>query len=185
MRYVTRSRSDESTSNLNRHVRSCDEKRVPSEQSIADFAHGSTYTKSEFRYLVSLWVMQCHRPFAIIEDPPLLRMLRMLYAKVDVPSATTVSRDVKEIFRISKVNVGKFLQVGLSFNISLLFSNVVQSFSGKLHIGVDGWTSPNVFAFLGILVHGEKEGKLFSLILDFIRYVLLFLLHSIQLTICV
>lgn len=35
----------------------------------------------------------------------------MLYAKVDVPSASTVSRDVKEVYNIAKKNVGKVLQV--------------------------------------------------------------------------
>jgi hypothetical protein len=42
---------------------------------------------------------------------------------------------------------------------------------GKLHIGVDGWTSPNVFSFLGITVHQVIEGRIQMFILDFIKYV--------------
>jgi len=126
-REVTRTRTDESTSNLNRHVKSCDQKATPPGQAITDFAHGSTYNKAEFWYLVSLWVTQCHRPFAIVEDPPLLQIFRMLYAKVDVPSATTVSRDVKEIFQLSKVNVGKVLQVRTSIIPSWAISNIFRS----------------------------------------------------------
>ena len=38
-------------------------------------------------------------------------MFQMLYAKVDVPSASTVSRDVKEVYNVTKKNVGKVLQV--------------------------------------------------------------------------
>jgi len=37
----------------------------------------------------------------------------MLYAKVETPSESTLSRDVKEIHGISKVHVGKKLQVRL------------------------------------------------------------------------
>jgi hypothetical protein len=108
---VTRVRHDRSTSNLNRHVEKCSGKLAPAGQRINDFAHGSTYSKAEFRYLITLWVSLCHRPFTIVADPPLQRMLRMLYAKVDIPSPTTVSRDVKEVYRIAKKNVGSVLQV--------------------------------------------------------------------------
>jgi len=37
----------------------------------------------------------------------------MLYAKVETPSESTLSQDVKEIHGISKVHVGKKLQVRL------------------------------------------------------------------------
>jgi hypothetical protein len=56
-------------------------------------------------------VFQCHQPFAIIEDVPLQWILKMLYVKVETPSEKTISRDIKEIYSISKVNVGKVLQV--------------------------------------------------------------------------
>jgi hypothetical protein len=108
---VIRARNDVSTSNLKRHVSRCDGQLAPPGGRVDEFAHGSTYNKAEFQYLATLWVSQCHRPFAIIEDRPLNRMFRMLYAKVDVPSAPTVSRDVKEVYEITKKNVGKVLQV--------------------------------------------------------------------------
>lgn len=150
---VTRVRHDRSTSNLNRHVERCSSRLAPAGQRINEFAHGSTYSKAELRYLITLWVSSCHRPFAIINDPPLQRILKMLFAKVDIPSPSTVSRDVKEAFTIAKKNVG----------------SILQSYSGKLHIGVDGWTSPNVFSFLGVVVYMVKEGKIRSHILDFIK----------------
>jgi len=87
---------------------------VDTSKDIANYAQGSTYSKAELQYLVSRWVFECHRPFAIIDDPPLQRILKMLYAKVKSPSQTMVSRDVKEIHGISKVHVGDFLQVCLS-----------------------------------------------------------------------
>jgi hypothetical protein len=108
---IIRVRSDDSTSNLNRHVTRCAGHLPQSGQAINDFAHGSTYTKAEFRYLSVVWVSQCHRPFAIVNDEPLQRMFRMLYAKVDIPSPTTLSRDVKEVHDLAKQNVAKVLQV--------------------------------------------------------------------------
>jgi hypothetical protein len=38
-----------------------------------------------------------------------------------------------------------------------------------LHLGVDGWTLPQVIAFIGTTIHGVREGKMTSLILDFIK----------------
>ena len=84
-------RNDVSTSNLKCHVSRCDGRLAPPGGHVEEFAHGSSYNKAEFRYLATLWVSQCHRPFSIIEDRPLNRMFRMLYAKVDVPSVSTVS----------------------------------------------------------------------------------------------
>jgi len=92
---------------------------VEDSKSIAQYAHGSSYSKAELRYLISLWVVQCHRPFAIIEDPPLQRIFKMLYGKVESPSEATVSRDVKEIHGVSKLHVGKVLQVCLRFPLKL------------------------------------------------------------------
>jgi len=71
------------------------------------------YNKAELRYLISRWVFECHQPFTIINDAPLQSILKMLYAKVETPSKTMISRDVKEIHKISKVHIGKKLQVRL------------------------------------------------------------------------
>jgi hypothetical protein len=84
---------------------------VDASKSIASYAQGSTYNKAELRYLILHWVFECHRPFVIIDDAPLQLILKMLYMKIETPSATTISRDMKEIHGISKVHVGKTLQV--------------------------------------------------------------------------
>jgi hypothetical protein len=101
--------------NLLHHIKSCEGQVIKASKSIANYAHGSTYSKAEIRYLISLWVFQCHRPFTIIDNPPLQRILKMLYVKVETPSSTTISRDVKEIHSISKVHIGKVLQVRVHF----------------------------------------------------------------------
>jgi hypothetical protein len=110
---------EDSTTNLLHHVKSCGGQLINESQSIACYAHGSSYSKAELQYLVSLWVFQCHWPFAIIEDIPLQWILKMLYAKVETPSEQSISWDVKEIHSISKVHVGKVLQVCLHTSLSL------------------------------------------------------------------
>ncbi|PPQ84241.1 hypothetical protein CVT26_013046 [Gymnopilus dilepis] len=42
------------------------------------------------------------------------------------------------------------------------------AYLGRLHIGFDGWTSPNVKLYLGVVVNYADKGKLLSFILDFI-----------------
>ena len=41
-------------------------------------------------------------------------------------------------------------------------------------MGFDGWTSPNVISFLGVVVHTAEEGQLQSFILVFV------VLHLVQ-----
>jgi hypothetical protein len=106
---LTQKREEDSMMNLLHHVKSCEGQVVDESQSIARYAQGSSYSKAELRYLVTLWVFQCHRPFTIIKDVPLQWIFKMLNMKVETLSEKTTSWDVKEIHAISKVHVGKFL----------------------------------------------------------------------------
>ena len=69
---------------------------------------------------VALWVARCHCPFAIIEDPELLDIFRDLNNKCTTPSASTVSRDIKEIFQLTPKKVAQMLQVHSLFPFSYL-----------------------------------------------------------------
>lgn len=149
---VTRSRTDKSTGNLHRHITAC-APVAPDNQSITKFAHGSTYSKERMRYLLAVWIARRHRPFAIVEDDELKAIFRMLDGSVDIPSRITVSRDVREIFGMARKQVGKILR----------------EYPGRLHLALDGWTSPNVYSFLGVTVHRVVNGKMSQFILDFIR----------------
>lgn len=44
-----------------------------------------------------------------------------------------------------------------------------QKLPGRVHLSVDGWTSLNIFSFLGITMHWIQDGELQHLILDFIK----------------
>jgi predicted oxidoreductase len=60
---------------------------------------------------ITIWVACRHRPFAIIEDDELVDIFKDLNNKVEVPSHFTVSRDVKEIFEMSRKQVAAILKV--------------------------------------------------------------------------
>ena len=107
-----RVRHDDSTSNLVRHARACDRGVLaPGCSTITAFAHGSTYTPQKFRMKIALWVARRHRPFTIVEDDELIDIFTDLNNKVEVPSRVTVSRDVQEIFKMSRVKVSDILKV--------------------------------------------------------------------------
>ena len=46
---------------------------------------------------------------------------------------------------------------------------VQKNYLGRIHLGFDGWTSPNVISFLGVVVHITHKAQLRSFILDFIK----------------
>ena len=117
---VMRVRHDECTSNLVRHADRCTPGATTLTTSISSFAHGSTYSYPKFHMKLALWVTRHHRPFAIVEDNELMDIFMDLNNKVEVPSRVTVSRDVKEIFQISRVKVAEILQVSQPCNLFLM-----------------------------------------------------------------
>jgi hypothetical protein len=60
---------------------------------------------------LALWAARRHRPYAIVADPELIEIFTDLNSKVIVPSPTTVSRDVREIYAMSRKKVAAILQV--------------------------------------------------------------------------
>lgn len=166
---ITRVRWDSLTSNLARHVRKCDGQEAPKTQKIVEFAHGSTYSKGRMRFLLAKWVSVRRRPYVIIEDPELLEIFCMLYAKVEVPHPTTLSHDIREIFKISREQLSLTLEVRDSCVMYSPLLTIPQKHDGKFHLCLDGWSSPNVISFLGVTAQRVVESKLQRFILDFIK----------------
>lgn len=75
------------------------------------YAHGITYTAERMHLLLALWCARRHRPYAIVEDPEIKEVFRMLYPRVYIPSCSTVSRDVKVLHRDMKVGLMTLLVV--------------------------------------------------------------------------
>ena len=97
----------------------------------------------------------------------------MLYTKVQLPSRITLSHDVQAIFAECKGKVIDYFQVclrsHLHLNVLVLTTTFIQQVPGKIHICVDGWTSPNVISCLGVTAHWHEDGKVKHIILDFIK----------------
>jgi len=110
---ISRARHDESTSNLTRHVRNCAPTNSTQTCALAVYASGSKYTKASHRMKLALWVSSRHRPFTIVEDTELLDIFMDLNPNCETSSRHTLSRDVKEIFSLSRGEVGTMLQVSL------------------------------------------------------------------------
>ncbi|KAI1782397.1 hypothetical protein LXA43DRAFT_845936, partial [Ganoderma leucocontextum] len=123
--YLDRTAHEDSTSNLLRHVRLCEPPETPESESLTSFAAGSTYSKAKFRFLLAIWCARHHRPFSVVEDPEFRKLVRMLYARAEIPSRISVSRDIQQR----------------------------RALPGKIHLCVDGWTSPNYMSFLGVTAH--------------------------------
>ncbi|OJT08548.1 hypothetical protein TRAPUB_554 [Trametes pubescens] len=127
-KHVDRADYEELTGNLTRHRGLCDPDDSPEVEMITAYARGTAYS-------------------------PARELMCMLYAKVELPSRVTVSRDVQMIMLDGKIRVIAFLS----------------SLPCKIHICVDGWTSPNIMSFLGVTAHWHRDGEIEHIILDFIR----------------
>jgi hypothetical protein len=107
---------------------------------------------------VAAWSARRARPFAIIEDEELREIFLMLNSIVEIHSRQTVARDISDMYERSRIVIGLHLQ----------------SIKHRLHIALDGWTSPNVTSFLGVTVQYFEKGDIHSLVLDFVKYSRLF-----------
>ena len=87
-----------------------------------------------------------------------------------IPSAETVSRDVKNVFIHVREKVSKLLRVSLHSNTKdhLQYPRI-QEYNGKINFATDAWTSPNHRAFVAITVHIEHDGKPLAFLLDIVE----------------
>jgi hypothetical protein len=115
---VTRVRYDQSTSNLVQHMNICEPKQVPVSHTMATFAYGSTYNPDRFHLNLVLWVAQHHCPFILVNDPEFIQLLQSLNNKISIPSRSTLSCDIKEVFQMSWKTVAIMLQVSAYNHLS-------------------------------------------------------------------
>ncbi|THU93761.1 hypothetical protein K435DRAFT_669627 [Dendrothele bispora CBS 962.96] len=173
---VTRARHDVSTSNLGRHARICpsiNKSEKQNQLSIAAFAHGSTYSPGRLRlYQVEMFALN-NRPFAIVEDSPYRKILTMLHAGVETRSQRSASRDLKRVFVLTKKHVKKMILVCFLILVLLRGSSLAfqQTLPGRVHIALDGWTSPNIISVFGLIMTYVQDGKIISVTLDVLRFV--------------
>ncbi len=96
---------------LNDHVKICCPQAPLGQGTIARICSGHLYSAACFRFLLAIWCAQCHQPYKIVFDPELVQIFKMLYAKVDIPLPSTISRDIQEMYTLTKAQVAESLQV--------------------------------------------------------------------------
>lgn len=94
------------------------------------------------RLFLALWCARRHCPYAIVEDPELQNIFRMLYAKVKIPSRSTVSRDVQLLYREMKSALVALLlvsehRVNCAFQpLLMLIFTMLQGLPSRIHVCV-------------------------------------------------
>lgn len=94
----------------------------------------------------------------------------MLCPEANLPSPQTVSRDVLAMYSFGAEAVRNyFLVCDFSFLVcSYLLT--IQKHNGAVHLVMDGWTSPILACYLGIVAVWFRRGKIHRCILEFARY---------------
>jgi hypothetical protein len=70
-----------------------------------------------------------------------------------IPSASTVSRDVRLVFARTRERVAKILE----------------DYNGDISFATDAWTSPNHYAYVALTAHLEAQGQPLSIVLDIVE----------------
>jgi hypothetical protein len=96
------------------------------------------------------WVSESKRPFNIVNDCGFQCLMKTRRPEYYIPSPTTVSRDVKQVFT----------------NVHKRIAKMLQEHDGDLNFTTDAWTSPNHKAFVAVTVHFEIDGVPMSMLLD-------------------
>lgn len=99
------------------------------------------------------WVAESMRPFSIVEDGGFQCLMKTGRPTYHIPSAATVARDVKEVFKRTKERIAAFLQ----------------DYEGDLSFATDGWTSTNHKAYVAVTVHLIKDNVPISFLLDIVE----------------
>lgn len=69
------------------------------------------HTKAETRAEIVRWVAESMRPFSVVDDRGFRSLMKTGRPEYYIPTRSTVSRDVKEVFKKVRKRIAKMLQV--------------------------------------------------------------------------
>ena len=95
----------------------------------------------------------------------------MLRPGTKLPSPSTISRDISAMYEGGSNIVKQYFSVSSDILSNATTNLPDQEFTGAVHLVIDGWTSPLMASYLGIVVMWFSGGVLHRRILEFIRYV--------------
>ena len=87
------------------------------------------HTSAEVRVEVVRWVAEKMRPFLIVSDPSLLKLLKTGRPDYRMPSPHTVSRDVKNVFMHCRQRIARMLQVRITSGVCSQLRNSVLKYA--------------------------------------------------------
>jgi len=129
------------------------------------------YSPAAHRALIALRCAVSKRPFNSVSDPFYAQEVHMLRPGTKLPSPSTVSRDVAAMYENGSEIVKQYFSVSSNILSGSTADPFDQEFVGAVHLVIDGWTSPLMASYLGIVVTWFSGGMLHRWILEFVRYV--------------
>lgn len=124
----------------------------------------------EHRIEIVKWVAEKRRPFAIVEDPQFIFLMKTGRPGYRLPSAATVARDVKHVFVEMRQRMSNMLKVFLTYLFPYPSHHPhPQKVDCALNVATDAWTSPNSHAFVAVTIHYEEGGIPRTLLLDIVE----------------
>ncbi|KAG2134705.1 hypothetical protein BD769DRAFT_1291985, partial [Suillus cothurnatus] len=95
----------------------------------------------------------CAETRFMVNDQGFQNLMKTGRPEYYLPSLSTVTRDVKQVFVKTQKHI----------------LNMLQNYEGKLNFATHAWTSPNHRAYVALSVHLEHEGQGLAMILDIIE----------------
>ncbi|KAJ7265762.1 hypothetical protein C8J57DRAFT_1069203 [Mycena rebaudengoi] len=142
--------ASQGTGNLSKTNAKCDKSRGASgdtNKGAQQDLHRSQrrYTPARHRALIALRCASSHRPFNAVRDAFYLEEVELLHPGTQVPSPTTVSRDVQTLYLARSKMAKDYFKVPFLTFISLPLDLITQqNYYGAIHAVIDGWTAPFV-----------------------------------------
>ena len=116
------------------------------------------------------WVTEKRQPFAIVEDPQFIFLIKTGRPGYHLLSAKTVARDIKHVFIKMCQQISKMLKVIPTYLVLYPSHRPhPQKVDCTLNVVMDAWTSPNSHAFVAVTVHYEEGGNPRTLLLDIVE----------------
>ena len=114
------------------------------------------------------------RPFKIVTDHGFRSLMKTRRPEYHIPSAETVSRDIRIVFVNIRRRIAKILRVSTMIYIFLIVNSPsrlqpLQERLGALSFATDAWTSPNHKAYVAVTVHFENEGVPMAMLLNIVE----------------
>ena len=137
------------------------------------------YSPAAHQALIALQCVVSKWPFNSVSDPFYAQEVQMLCPGTKLSSPSTVSCDILAMYENGLKIVKWYFSVSLDILCDTTPDPLDRELAGAVHLVIDGWTSPQMASYLGIVVMWFSGGMLHHWnleILEFIWYIKL--LHS-------